>query len=80
MILKNPVWEKRLKIPLSARGVIFETDLGIFAKDKNKAHRLDRYRPKGKERSMFPVIFECPWGQAALGNKEKITSIFVRTT
>lgn len=67
MILKNPVW-REIKIPLSARSD-FETDIA-YAKDKNKAHRLDRYRPKGKEAQILPVIINVHGGGLLLGNKE----------
>ena len=43
------------------QGVIFETDIA-YAKDKNKAHRLDRYRPKGKEAQILPVIINVDGG------------------
>ena len=51
------------------QGVIFETDIA-YAKDKNKAHRLDRYRPKGKEAQILPVIINVHGGGLLLGNKE----------
>ena len=51
------------------QGVIFETDIA-YAKDKNKAHRLDRYRPKGKETQILPVIINVHGGGLLLGNKE----------
>ena len=51
------------------QGVIFEADLA-YAKDKNKAHRLDRYRPKGKETQILPVIINVHGGGLLLGNKE----------
>lgn len=51
------------------QGVIFETDIA-YAKDKNKAHRLDRYRPKGKETQILPVIINVRGGGLLLGNKE----------
>ena len=58
--------EKKYHFP---QGVIFEADIA-YAKDKNKAHRLDRYRPKGKETQILPVIINVHGGGLLLGNKE----------
>ena len=58
------------------QGVIFETDIA-YAKDKNKAHRLDRYRPKGKEAQILPVIINVHGGGLLLEIRN-LTSIFVR--
>lgn len=63
-----PVKSLRLK-KVQTENLIFKTDI-TYAKDKNKAHRLDRYRPKGKEAQILPVIINVHGGGLLLGNKE----------
>lgn len=70
-----PVKSLRLK-KVQTENLIFKTDI-TYAKDKNKAHRLDRYRPKGKEAQILPVIINVH-GEDCFSEIRNLTSIFVR--
>ena len=58
--------ERKYHLP---KGVSHKENIS-YAKDNNRAHRLDRYRPEGTNGQMLPVIINVHGGGLLLGNKE----------
>lgn len=56
------------KLPFP-EGVEEYTDI-FYCDDNHEAHRLDIFRPKGKENEILPVIINVHGGGLLLGNKE----------